>query len=63
MWFVIIMFLVLCVYAYVETHAAQIVEEIQINRLIRQSYEDARHIARNPVRNGYAGYHPWRWRA
>ena len=63
MTFAIIMFLALCAYAYIETHLDRILEEIAISRMIRESWEDARHIARNPVRAGYAGYHPGRWRA
>ena len=58
--FAAIMFLALCGYAYIETHWEVILEEAQIRRMIRESYEDARHVCRNPVRNGSAGYHPER---
>lgn len=56
--FAAVMFIALCGYAYIETHLDYILEEVQIRRMIRESYEDARHVCRNPVRNGSAGYHP-----
>ena len=59
--FAAVMFLALCGYAYLETHWEVILEEAQIRRMIRESYEDARHVCRNPVRNGSAGYQPGRW--
>jgi hypothetical protein len=58
--FAAVMFIALCAYAYVETHWEQILAEVAIRRMIRESYEDARHVCRNPIRCGTAGYHPGR---
>ena len=60
--FAVIMFIAICAYAYIETHADRIMEEIQIRRLIRQSWEDARHIGRSPTQYGSTGYCPQRRR-
>ena len=59
---IIVAMVLLAGYAYVELYADRIAEEMQIRRLIRKSWEDARHVCRNPIGTGYAGWHPERRR-